>query len=113
MYRFKFAAICRTDRKNNIHHFSTIADSEHAARRQLSYKFVLFFQADVDKHVDVQPQQVGIEQGYLVANQAQFFHRLDPVETRGGRQVYRARKVRIGDARILLKAIENPDISSI
>ncbi|ANE73790.1 host cell division inhibitor Icd-like protein [Klebsiella pneumoniae] len=45
MYQFKFAAICRTDRKNNIHHFSTIADSEHAARRQLSYKFVLFFQA--------------------------------------------------------------------
>ena len=45
MYQLKFAAICRTDRKNNIHHFSTIADSEHAARRQLSYKFVLFFQA--------------------------------------------------------------------
>lgn len=45
MYRFKFAAICRTDRKNNIHHFSTIAFSEHAARRQFSSKFVLFFQA--------------------------------------------------------------------
>ncbi len=45
MFQFKFAAICRTDRKNNIHHFSTIADSERTARRQLSGKFVLFFQA--------------------------------------------------------------------
>ncbi|EPJ3208037.1 host cell division inhibitor Icd-like protein [Citrobacter freundii] len=45
MFRFKFAAICRTDRKNHIHHLSTIADSEIAARRQLSGKFVLFFQA--------------------------------------------------------------------
>ncbi|AYW22450.1 host cell division inhibitor Icd-like protein [Klebsiella pneumoniae] len=45
MYQFKFAAIYRTDQKNNIHHFSTIADSEGAARRQFSGKFVLFFQA--------------------------------------------------------------------
>ncbi|ECU9569580.1 host cell division inhibitor Icd-like protein [Salmonella enterica subsp. enterica serovar Typhimurium] len=44
MYQFKFAAICRTDRKNNVHHFSTVADSEYAARRQLSVKFVLFLQ---------------------------------------------------------------------
>lgn len=43
MYTFKFAAICRTDRKNHIHHFSTIADTEQAARRQLTGKFVLFF----------------------------------------------------------------------
>lgn len=45
MYQFKFAAICRTDRKNHIHHFSTIADTERDARRQLQGKFVLFFQA--------------------------------------------------------------------
>lgn len=45
MYKFKFAAICRTDRKNHIHYLSTIADSERTARRQLSGKFVLFFQA--------------------------------------------------------------------
>ncbi|HHL2859226.1 TPA: host cell division inhibitor Icd-like protein [Citrobacter freundii] len=45
MYKFKFAAICRTDRKNHIHHLSTVADSESEARRQLSGKFVLFFQA--------------------------------------------------------------------
>lgn len=45
MYKFKFAAICRTDRKNHIYYLSTIADSERAARRQLSGKFVLFFQA--------------------------------------------------------------------
>ncbi|MFV8801684.1 host cell division inhibitor Icd-like protein [Yersinia sp. LJYL362] len=43
MYTFKFAAICRTDRKNHIHHLSTIADTEQAARRQLTGKFVLFF----------------------------------------------------------------------
>lgn len=45
MYQFKFAAICRTDRKNNIHHLSTVADSERDARRQLAGKFVLYFQA--------------------------------------------------------------------
>ena len=44
MFRFKFAAIYRTDRKNKIHHFSTVANSERAARRQLSGKFVLFLQ---------------------------------------------------------------------
>ncbi|EIP8651405.1 host cell division inhibitor Icd-like protein [Salmonella enterica] len=45
MYQFKFAAICCTDRKNHIHHLSTVADCERAARRQLSGKFILFFQA--------------------------------------------------------------------
>lgn len=45
MYRFKFAAIRRTDKKSNIHHFSTIADNERDARRQFATHFVLFFQA--------------------------------------------------------------------
>lgn len=45
MYKFKFAAICRTDRKNHIHFLSTIADTERDARRQLAGKFVLFFRA--------------------------------------------------------------------
>lgn len=45
MYRFKFAAICRTDKKSNIHYFSTVADTERDARRQLAGRFVLFFQA--------------------------------------------------------------------
>lgn len=43
MYTFKFAAICRTDRKNHLHLLSTIADTETDARRQLAGKFVLFF----------------------------------------------------------------------
>lgn len=43
MYQFKFAAICRTDRKNHLHLLSTIADTEADARRQLASKFVLFF----------------------------------------------------------------------
>ncbi|CAM8074805.1 Immunity repressor Icd [Atlantibacter hermannii] len=48
MYQFKFAAICRTDKKNHVHFFSTIADTERDARRLLAgraRKFVLFFQA--------------------------------------------------------------------
>ncbi|EPS1205534.1 TPA: host cell division inhibitor Icd-like protein [Serratia marcescens] len=45
MFTFKFAAICRTDRKNHLHLLSTIADTEADARRQLSRKFVLFFRA--------------------------------------------------------------------
>lgn len=45
MYTFKFAAICRTDRKNHLHLLSTIADTEMDARRQLAGKFVLFFRA--------------------------------------------------------------------
>lgn len=47
MYTFKFAAICRTDRKNHIHHFTAVADSERAARRLLAGRFVLFFQARI------------------------------------------------------------------
>ena len=47
MFKFKFSAICRTDRKNNLHHLSAIADTELEARRQLSSKFVLFFQARI------------------------------------------------------------------
>ncbi|MFW5407759.1 host cell division inhibitor Icd-like protein [Pectobacterium brasiliense] len=47
MYRFKFAAICRTDRKNHIHHLSAIADCERDARRILAGRFVLFFQARI------------------------------------------------------------------
>ncbi|MDE1476204.1 host cell division inhibitor Icd-like protein [Xenorhabdus bovienii] len=45
MYTYKFAAICRTDKKNHIHFFTTIADSEISARQQFSQKFVLFFRA--------------------------------------------------------------------
>lgn len=45
MYQFKFAAICRTDKKNHVHFLSTIADTERDARRQLAGKFVLFFRA--------------------------------------------------------------------
>lgn len=45
MFTFKFAAICRTDKKSRIHHLSTVADSERDARRQFAERFVLFFQA--------------------------------------------------------------------
>jgi hypothetical protein len=45
MYRFKFAAICRTDKKNHIHHLSAVADTEREARSQYSRTFVLYFSA--------------------------------------------------------------------
>ncbi|MNG83263.1 hypothetical protein D3C79_419830 [compost metagenome] len=47
MFKYKFTAICRTDKKNHLHHISTIADSERDARRYLSRKFILFFQAQI------------------------------------------------------------------
>lgn len=45
MYQFKFAAICRTDKKSHIHHLSAIATCERDARRQFASRFVLFFAA--------------------------------------------------------------------
>lgn len=45
MYLFRFAAICRTDKKSHIHHLSAVADSESEARRQFACRFVLVFQA--------------------------------------------------------------------
>lgn len=45
MYKFKFAAICRTDKKSHIHHLSAVAATERDARRQFASRFVLFFAA--------------------------------------------------------------------
>ncbi|XQL83024.1 host cell division inhibitor Icd-like protein [Escherichia coli] len=36
MFKFKFAAVVRTDKKSHIHHLSTIASSEREARRQFA-----------------------------------------------------------------------------
>ncbi|WP_117098640.1 host cell division inhibitor Icd-like protein, partial [Klebsiella pneumoniae] len=36
MFKYRFAAICRTDKKSHIHHLSTIASSEREARRQFA-----------------------------------------------------------------------------
>ncbi|HBQ2987043.1 TPA: host cell division inhibitor Icd-like protein [Klebsiella pneumoniae] len=47
MFKFKFAAICRTDKKSHIHHLSTIASSEHEARRQFASRFVLVLSARI------------------------------------------------------------------
>ncbi|WP_228707663.1 host cell division inhibitor Icd-like protein [Klebsiella pneumoniae] len=44
MFKFKFAAICRTDKKSHIHHLSTIASSEREARRQFASRLFLFCQ---------------------------------------------------------------------
>ncbi|WP_337167662.1 host cell division inhibitor Icd-like protein [Xenorhabdus bovienii] len=45
MHTYKFAGIFRTDKKNNLHFFTIIADNENSARQQFSQKFVLFFRA--------------------------------------------------------------------
>ncbi|MCP5592271.1 host cell division inhibitor Icd-like protein, partial [Klebsiella pneumoniae] len=47
MFKFKFAAICRTDKKSHIHHLSTIASSEREARRQFASRFVLVLSARI------------------------------------------------------------------
>lgn len=45
MFKFKFAAVVRTDKKSHIHHLSTIASSEREARRQFASRFVLVLSA--------------------------------------------------------------------
>ncbi|EKH8439446.1 host cell division inhibitor Icd-like protein [Escherichia coli] len=47
MFKFKFAAIVRTDKKSHIHHLSTIASSEREARRQFASRFVLVLSARI------------------------------------------------------------------
>ncbi|MCY1182478.1 hypothetical protein D9M73_230400 [compost metagenome] len=73
----------------------------------------LFFQADMDKDIHIQPQHLRRQQGHLLADHPQLFHGPHPVETRRGRQVHRACQLGIGDAGVLLQAVENADISTI
>ncbi|HEE9875952.1 host cell division inhibitor Icd-like protein [Citrobacter portucalensis] len=47
MFKFKFAAVVRTDKKNHIHHLTTIAQSEREARRQFASRFVLVLSARI------------------------------------------------------------------
>ncbi|HAO6648783.1 TPA: host cell division inhibitor Icd-like protein [Escherichia coli] len=47
MFKFKFAAVVRTDKKSHIHHLSTIASSEREARRQFANRFVLVLSARI------------------------------------------------------------------
>lgn len=47
MFKYRFAAICRTDKKSHIHHLSTIASSEREARRQFASRFVLVLSARI------------------------------------------------------------------
>ncbi|MNY67165.1 hypothetical protein D3C86_2047020 [compost metagenome] len=67
----------------------------------------------MNEHIHMQPQQIGIQQGDLFANQPQFLHGLDSVETGGRRQVDRACEVGVGDPRILLQAVQNADIGTV
>ena len=47
MFKFKFAAVVRTDKKSHIHNLSTIASSEREARRQFASRFVLVLSARI------------------------------------------------------------------
>lgn len=47
MFKYRFAAICRTDKKSHIHHLSTIASSEREAHCQFASRFVLVLSARV------------------------------------------------------------------
>ncbi len=47
MFKFRFAAICRTDKKSHIHCLSTVASSEREARRQFASRFVLVLSARI------------------------------------------------------------------
>lgn len=47
MFRFRFAAIRRTDRSNHIQFFTTVADCEHDARIHFADRYVLIMQARV------------------------------------------------------------------
>ncbi|CAN2968197.1 hypothetical protein METHPM2_1330016 [Pseudomonas sp. PM2] len=93
-----------------LHHLRPVRNRPF---KLLQRQLVLFLQAHMDEHIHVQPQQISIQQRDLLTNQPQFFHRLDPVETRRGRQVDRAGQVGIGDPRILLQGVENADIGTV
>ncbi|CZY07223.1 TPA: host cell division inhibitor Icd-like protein [Enterobacter hormaechei] len=47
MFKYRFAAICRTDKKSHIHRLSTVASSEREARRQFASRFVLVLSARI------------------------------------------------------------------
>jgi hypothetical protein len=47
MFKYRFAAICRTDKKSHIHRLSTVAPSEREARRQFASRFVLVLSARI------------------------------------------------------------------
>ena len=47
MFKFKFAAVVRTDKKSHIHHLTTIALSEREARRQFASRFILVLSARI------------------------------------------------------------------
>lgn len=47
MFRFRFAAIRRTDRLNRIQFFTTTADNEHDARIHFAGRYVLVMQSRV------------------------------------------------------------------
>ncbi|MNF16388.1 hypothetical protein D3C80_2193780 [compost metagenome] len=67
----------------------------------------------MDEDVHIQPKDFRCQQGHLLADHPQLFHGLDPIETGRGRQVYRAGKFGVGDAGILLEAVENTDVGAI
>ncbi|MNN70001.1 hypothetical protein D3C81_1858300 [compost metagenome] len=73
----------------------------------------LLFEADMNEHIDVQPQYFRGQQGHLLANHPQLLHGLDPVKTRRRRQIDRARQFGIGDPGIFLKAVENAYVGAI
>ncbi|HHQ5405420.1 TPA: host cell division inhibitor Icd-like protein [Enterobacter hormaechei] len=47
MFKYRFAAICRTDKKSHIHRLSIVASSEREARRQFASRFVLVLSARI------------------------------------------------------------------
>jgi len=47
MFKYRFAAICRTDKKSHIHRLSTVASSEREAHRQFASRFVLVLSARI------------------------------------------------------------------
>ncbi|MCY1307034.1 hypothetical protein D9M70_569320 [compost metagenome] len=67
----------------------------------------------MDEHVDVQAEHFRDQQRHLLADQPQFLHGLHPVEAGRWRQVHRAGQFGVGDAGILLKAVEDADIGAV
>ncbi|VTN94943.1 Uncharacterised protein [Klebsiella pneumoniae] len=47
MFKFRFAAICRTDKKSHIHHLSTIASSEREPVSSSPSRFILVLSARI------------------------------------------------------------------
>ena len=75
--------------------------------------FRLLFEADVDEHIQVQPQGFGVGQGHVALNHPGGFEGLDPGQTGRRREVHTACQFYIGQRAVLLQFLQNFQINRV